>query len=263
MISEIIILFGLYSLFGWAFESAYCSIRSKKVINRGFLFGPLCPIYGFGSLLIILVLTPVIHSPLLVYLFSVLLTSIFEYAVSLLLEVLFKKSWWDYSNQKLNINGRVWLVASAAWGFLALFLVCLLHPQILRLIRILSEPVKWIIAVALIAGVLTDLTFSVRNTVMFNREMKRLSELSARIDRLKDELLKYGTTKRDEWMAAGIEKKEQLEQELTVLLSQRETFATVFMARMNRIFDAFPKIKLNHKDKVSLRERLLSFRKDR
>ena len=113
-----------------------------------------------------------------------------------------------------------------------------------------------------IAGDMTDLTFSVP-CGNFNREMKRLSELSARIDRLKDELLKYGTTKRDEWMAAGIEKKEQLEQELTVLLSQRETFATVFMARMNRIFDAFPKIKLNHKDKVSLRERLLSFRKDR
>ncbi len=263
MFSEICILFGLYSLIGWAFESAYSSIRSKKIINRGFLFGPLCPIYGFGSLLIILVLSPVIQSPPLVYLFAVVLTSAFEYAVSLILEILFKKSWWDYSDHKLNINGRVWLPASAAWGFLALFLVYLLHPPVLRIIRLLPDTAKLIIAFVLIAGILTDLVFSVRDTVIFNREMNRLSELSTRIDRLKDELVKYGTLKRDEWMAYGIEKKEQLEQELTSLLSQRENFAAAFMARMNRIFDAFPKIKLNRKDKVSLRERLLSFRKEK
>lgn len=75
--------------------------------------------------------------------------------------------------------------------------------------------------------------------------------------------MKYGSSKRNEWVAFGMEKKEQLEQELATLLAQRESVTALFMARMRRIFDAFPKIKLNHKDNVSLRERLLSFRKDK
>lgn len=263
MFGEPIILFVIYSIIGWAFESAYCSMRTKKLINRGFLFGPLCPIYGFGSMLIIYALSPVMQYPLLVFLLAFLLTSALEYAVSLLLEVVFKKSWWDYSEHRLNLNGRVWLVASAIWGLLAMFLVYLLHPSVMAVIRPLSLTVKNWIAVVLLLAIAVDLAFSVRDTVIFNREMKRLAELSARIDRLKAELLKYGSLKRDELLAFGTETKDRLELELNSLLSQREVVTSAFLSRMRRIFDAFPRIKLNRKDKISLRERLSNFRREK
>lgn len=260
---EAIVLFFIYSFLGWILESVYCSIHEKHIVNRGFLFGPLCPIYGFGSLLLLVALTPAVSQPLLVFAISFILTSLLEYVVSFLLEVLFKKSWWDYSHMPLNINGRVWLPFSLVWGGLAMLLLYVVHPFFHGLLGQLSESTVFVIAIVALVLLVADIIFSVRDNVIFNREMNRLAELSAKIDHLKEEILRFSTARRDELKAFGAGQKERLERELVSLVAQRESITDAFVARMKRILDAFPHIKLSHRDKISLRELLSNFRRDK
>ncbi|MDR0286797.1 MAG: putative ABC transporter permease, partial [Clostridiales bacterium] len=105
----LVLYFAIYSILGWIIESAYCSIFAHKPINRGFLSGPWCPVYGFGALLILLFTGPFKQNPFLVFAISLLSTSILEYFTGWLLETLFKTRWWDYSKHKFNIKGRVCL----------------------------------------------------------------------------------------------------------------------------------------------------------
>ncbi|HBB29668.1 MAG TPA: hypothetical protein DC000_10580, partial [Clostridiales bacterium] len=106
------IYFIMYSVIGWICEVIFCSIPEKKFINRGFLNGPLCPIYGFGALIVIFFLTPFKDSIFLVFIFGLIVTSTLEYFTSYAMEKLFHSKWWDYSNNRFNINGRVCLLNS-------------------------------------------------------------------------------------------------------------------------------------------------------
>ena len=107
--AEWILLFTIYSLLGWVCESTYCSILAKKLINRGFLNGPFCPIYGVGALLIVKLLSPFSHNLVILFFASLLLTSLLEYLTGFAMEKLFHAKWWDYSHRRFNIQGRVCL----------------------------------------------------------------------------------------------------------------------------------------------------------
>ena len=98
------VYFFVYSVLGWITETIYCRILDGKWTNRGFLFGPYCPIYGCGVLLIIAFLNNFIASPIKVFFLGMLFTSALEYVSSLILEKMFNAKWWDYSNRKFNIN---------------------------------------------------------------------------------------------------------------------------------------------------------------
>ena len=98
--------FIIYSFLGWLYESILCSITGKKLVNRGFLNGPVCPVYGFGALLIVLVFYGKETSLLPLFLSSMVLTSVVEYFTAVLLEKLFHARWWDYSGRPFNIHGR-------------------------------------------------------------------------------------------------------------------------------------------------------------
>ena len=99
-----IIYFFIYSILGWCTEMIYCRICQGKWTDRGFFYGPYCPIYGFGAIIIISFLTPFIDNILLVFLFGVILTTILEYLTSYFMEKIFDARWWDYSTLPLNIN---------------------------------------------------------------------------------------------------------------------------------------------------------------
>lgn len=137
--------FFIYSFGGWVCECIYCSIPAKKFINRGFLYGPYCPIYGFGALLVTLLLDGYLSNPLLVFLLGMLLTSILEYVTSYVMEKLFHKKWWDYSHYRININGRVCLLNSTLFGLMALFVIYVLHPKVTDLIQLIPLPYQaWV-----------------------------------------------------------------------------------------------------------------------
>ncbi len=173
--------FWIYSFFGWAVESVFCSVNEHKLINRGFLSGPICPIYGFGALIVVLCLTPFLAHPLFLFIDAVVLTSILEYFTSYLMEKLFHARWWDYSQHHFNLNGRICLATSLSFGGLSLFVMYLLHPGIVRLIGILSPTGQAVTAVLFSAVFLVDFSTTIRGMVSFQRKLERLAELSAQI----------------------------------------------------------------------------------
>ena len=135
----IFIYFMAYSLIGWALETVYCSLLEGKFVYRGFLNGPICPIYGFGALLVLAVLGDFSSHPLILYGLGLVLATSLEYIASYLLERFFNMKWWDYSKKRFNIKGRVCLWNSTLFGLLALVLIYWVHPRMVALLDQVSQ----------------------------------------------------------------------------------------------------------------------------
>lgn len=123
-------LFIIYSFVGWIMEVVWNVYTDKKLVNRGFLIGPYCPIYGVGCLLLILLLGSFKDQPVLLFFMSILVCSILEYSTSYIMEKLFKARWWDYSEYKLNLNGRICAATMIPFGILGVLVVYYLNPFI-------------------------------------------------------------------------------------------------------------------------------------
>lgn len=137
--------FIVYSSGGWLCECIYCGIPAKRFINRGFLSGPYCPIYGCGALLILWFLTPFLDRPVLIFLLGMIVTSLLEYVTSWGMERLFHTTWWDYSQRFLNINGRVCLRNSLLFGIMALVVMYCLHPSICAVIHKIPDALFYVL----------------------------------------------------------------------------------------------------------------------
>ncbi|MCI7442514.1 MAG: putative ABC transporter permease [Clostridium sp.] len=124
------VYFVLYSFLGWGCETIYCSIDDKKFVNRGFLNGPFCPIYGTGALLVIDIFMKYKDDLVVLFILSVVITSIVEYITSYLLEKIFNLQLWDYSIYPFNLNGRVCLKNSLLFGVLSILAVEIIHPAV-------------------------------------------------------------------------------------------------------------------------------------
>lgn len=151
----------IYSIIGWVYESTICSIGHRKLINRGFLNGPYCPIYGTGAVLVLLVLGR-IKNPVLLFFAGALVTCSLEYLTSWLMEKLFHARWWDYSKRKFNIGGRVCLIGAVVFGAFSVVLVLVLHPFVKSLTdRLTDAALNWICAI-LFVGIVSDLVVTVK-----------------------------------------------------------------------------------------------------
>ena len=140
-------LFFIYSFAGWLIEVIYVSIDNKKICDRGFLIGPICPIYGVSGVAMTLLLGNFQHDYVFVFLASTILCTLVEYFTSLIMEKLFKTRWWDYSTEKFNINGRVCLKNAFAFGILGTLVVTVLSPYLWRVIQIETLNIILIICV--------------------------------------------------------------------------------------------------------------------
>ncbi len=134
-IQKIIIYFFIYSFLGWSLEVIFAMYVERTFVNRGFLFGPICPIYGFGALILIGSLRNVKGNKILKFIIAVISFSVFEYIVSYILEILFNQRWWDYSNDILNLNGRISILYSLVWGILGIFFTEKLHPLVRKKVK--------------------------------------------------------------------------------------------------------------------------------
>lgn len=113
---KIVIYFIIYAFFGWICEEIFCVIYTHEFVKRGFLFGPICPIYGYGAIILILLLKDYKNKPIKLFFISAIAFSIFEYITDFFLQALFSAKWWDYTGQFLNLNGRITLSFSIVWG---------------------------------------------------------------------------------------------------------------------------------------------------
>ena len=146
------LLFLIYSFVGWVLEVIYTLFTDKKLTNRGFFIGPYCFIYGVGALLIVIFLSKFQQHPFALFILAVVICSILEYCTSYVMEKIFKIRWWDYSNNKFNINGRICLETIIPFGVIACLLVYVINPFLVLNLNKLPE--SCLVVVSLIFGVL-------------------------------------------------------------------------------------------------------------
>ena len=177
IVLQLFLAFLTYSCLGWVCETVYCSIGQRKFVNRGFLNGPLCPVYGFGAMAVLFFLRPVRENLLVLYLSGVLVTSVIEYITGFLLEKLFATKWWDYSTYRFNIHGRVCLRNSLMFGVLSVIAARVIDPVVQGMIASLPD---WlcITFTAAFAVILTaDCTVTVRTILELNGTLKQIQQL--------------------------------------------------------------------------------------
>lgn len=158
-----IIFFIIFSFLGWVWESIFCSICNRKWVKRGFLYGPICPIYGFGGILGLALYDLVSPIPPTWVIFSAgfVVSILLEYPTSWLLEKLFHTRWWDYHHYPLNLNGRISVPTSIGFGVAAIIIVKLLIPLINPLITSIPSSTQNIISAILVAIILVDLIIKI------------------------------------------------------------------------------------------------------
>lgn len=189
------LIFILFSFIGWISEVIYVGVTSAhKFVNRGFLHGPLCPVYGFGGV-VILMLPPSLYATWIPLFFvSMILCTIVEYFVSWLMEKLFHTRWWDYSHYKIQLNGRICLLNSILFGFLGVVVIHFVYPLMIDLLNSLGQKVINLSGVIILAVLSVDIFFTVRKLVDFANVMKKLKELGETLNS------HYG---QEEWFKKG------------------------------------------------------------
>lgn len=171
-----LLLFFIYCLLGWIWETCYVSLRKRKWVNRGFLYGPWLPIYGSGAIAILFVTLPVQTNPVLVFFLGMITATALEYATGAAMEKLFHMRYWDYSSQPLNVNGHICFHVSLAWGFFSLLMVRVIHPPIDRLISGIPAGIADIVTLVLAVSFAVDATSSVRAALDMKSLLAKLED---------------------------------------------------------------------------------------
>ena len=166
-------MFFIYSVAGWIMECTLGVIQKHKFVNRGFLIGPYCPIYGIGVVGVTLLLSRFSNNIILLFILSTVLCGSLEYFTSYIMEKIFKARWWDYSNNKFNINGRVCLETLIPFGVLSALILRITNPFILETLKAISPSILNWISVVLLLIYITDILVSFNIILRFKYLTKR------------------------------------------------------------------------------------------
>ncbi len=178
--------FFIYGFLGWCTEVAFAAFKEHHFVNRGFLNGPICPIYGFGVSNVILFLTPFQDNLLLLYLVSTIVVTALEWLTGFLLEKLFHSRWWDYSNMPLNLNGYVCLLFSLIWGVACVFIVKVFHPLIAAGIHFLPHTLGWILIAVFGIMILIDTYVTASGIFKMNKRLERMEQIAEELHSISD-----------------------------------------------------------------------------
>ena len=185
---ELVWIFIIYAFIGWCTEVSYAALDTGKFVNRGFLNGPYCPIYGCGVVIVVAILTPLKENLLILFAGSFLLTSVLEYITGYILEKVFHNKWWDYSDKPFNIKGYVCLKFSIYWGLACTFIMDIIHPIIYAAIRFIPFVLGVVLLSIIMCVFAADCIITVTTILKFNKRLKIMDEMAASIHRLSDEI---------------------------------------------------------------------------
>lgn len=180
--------FYLFAFAGWILEVVYAAVRSGRFINRGFLNGPICPIYGLGAGILYLCLGPLRHRWVFLFLAATLVTTLLELVTGFLLEKIFHHRWWDYSSRRFSIGGYVCLPFSLLWGVLCTAAVKLLFPPLDALADRMSPQAATVLFAVLFAVLAVDVAGSVYAVIGLNRRLEALERAGEQLRRGSDAL---------------------------------------------------------------------------
>ena len=227
--------FVLYSFIGYLCEVAYCSIGQRHLVNRGFLYGPWLPIYGFGGLIVDIFLVPISSYPLLLFIAAIILTSAVEYVGSWALEKIFTIKLWDYSEHKFNINGRVCLLNSSLFGLMSMILVYGAYPWIQKAFDMIPVLIAERLGDLLRILFAVDLTLSVIKMSAFKKALGEVREKAKSVEAKVQELKSLG--------------KSELSEEFRIKLTlELEELRDKTRNSYTRIISAFPSATSKHEE---------------
>ena len=180
--------FLIYSFLGWCVEVCYATLNTKKFINRGFLNGPYCPIYGVGVMTIIYFVFPLKNNMLILFIASVALTSILEFLTGFILEKIFHYRWWDYSDVPFNICGYICLKFSILWGLACVLVVDIVHPVVESVISWLPLFAGKIILIVAGIFMIIDFIVTVKTVLKLNAKLEKLEKIAEDIHKFSDKI---------------------------------------------------------------------------
>ncbi len=250
-IVKIILYFIVYSFFGWVMESVLKTIVQKKPVNSGFLYGPFCPIYGFGAIIMFLFLHRFKENIVLLFIIAFFVLSTWEYLVGWMLEKIFHTKYWDYTKNKFNIKGRVCLLNSLFWGFLGVVFIRYIHPFIVGKIDIIKINDLIFLTLTLSIIMLVDLIISIIKVKNITIKLEKLKEITNSIKEKIDELEEKQINK------------ETLQLAIEDLKYKQATIKRKLLKQTNRLKKAFPSMKSEAIEKINefLKEKKESIRK--
>lgn len=180
--------FLIYSFLGWCVEVCYAALNTKKFINRGFLNGPYCPIYGAGVITIMYFVYPFKNSLIVLFMFSVILTSLIEFLTGFILEKAFHYRWWDYSKEHFNLGGYICLKFSIIWGLACVFVTEIVHPGVRDIVLWIPKPFGEVILGILYLLMIIDFVVTVKTVLKLNARMEKLQMIADDIHKFSDKL---------------------------------------------------------------------------
>lgn len=183
---ELIWFFLIYSFLGWCTEVAYAGMNTGKFVNRGFLNGPVCPIYGTGVVIVVICLTPLQENLAVLFAGSVILTSLLEYVTGFILEKVFHDKWWDYSQVPFNLNGYICLKFSILWGLACVLVMNVIQPLIASLVRHIPNPFGLILMGVLCLAFAADAAVTVASILKWKRAERNLEEVALSLKKISD-----------------------------------------------------------------------------
>ncbi|MBP0959769.1 MAG: hypothetical protein J5992_06565 [Oscillospiraceae bacterium] len=236
---EMFCFFAIYSVIGWFVETIYMTLETGYFDNRGFLNGPICPIYGFGMVFVLIALTPLVENAVLLFVGSVILTTSWEFLIGFSLEKIFHNTWWDYSHEKFNLKGYICLKNSLLWGIACVLVMNVVHPALEKFVDFVPVKIGLPIAWCIFILIMVDLGLSIAVIINLNNRLQKLDELRRRFRMASD--------------AIG----ENLSDEVLELKAKYDRLSEKTTVWQKRVLRAFPRMRSHEYNIVlsDLRER--------
>ena len=240
-----LLFFFIYCFLGWVWESCYVSAKNREWINRGFLHGPMLPIYGSGAIIVLLCTIGVRDQIVLTFLFGMIGATILEYVTGACMERLFRVRYWDYSHMPLNLKGYICLPVSLGWGAFSVLLMRVIHVPIENLVLQIPERIAEVVSVVCSSAFAVDFTLSFSEAMDLRDMLIRLSDSNEKIQRLQkrlevvsafaeDSLMQYQMKREERKMS----RKEFLEGMIERQRENRRMMLVELIDRVNESIDA-------------------------
>lgn len=184
----LLLYFFVYGFLGWCSEVGFAAVKEHRFVNRGFLNGPICPIYGVGVSIVIAFLTPIKSNLILLYITSVVLVTLLEGLTGWAMDKIFHNKWWDYSNMPFNIGGYVCLVFSIVWGVACVAIMDLIHPLIHRALTYVPHTLGIVLIVILGILMFADLYVTASAIFKFNKKLASMEKIASELHEISDQI---------------------------------------------------------------------------
>lgn len=222
-------IFIIYAFLGWCSEVAYAAMNTGKFVNRGFNNGPICPIYGFGVLSVVGLLSPIKDNLILLFVVSVLFTTTIEFVAGWALEKIFHHKWWDYSKRPFNIKGYVCLKFSVIWGFACVFVMNIVQPMVETFINKVPYTLGMILLILLFTVLITDFTITLINVLKLPKKFRAIEEIEKAFDAAS---INLGENIAEKTLNI-VEKKDELREKAMAIIPEYEE-------RLKKLIDKMP-----------------------